>query len=51
MKDFYNWQRGAGRRVILGKNHIGYCKVTFVGYEAGMYQADYLIKGDEVIPG
>lgn len=46
-------QKGAETRkvYILGKKQVGHFKVTFLYEMARVYQADYLTKADQMIPG
>ena len=50
MEDFYRQKRAGIRNLYCGKEQVGFCKVTFFGELAEVYQADYLTSADQTIP-
>ena len=50
MKEFYRQKRAGISKLYFGKEQVGFCKVTFFGELAGVYQADYLTSVDQTIP-
>ena len=50
MEDFYRQKRAGIRNLYRGKEQVGFCKVTFFGELAEVYQADYLTSADQTIP-
>ena len=49
MKEFYRQKRAGISKLYFGKEQVGFCKVTFFGELAGVYQADYLTSVDQTI--
>ena len=45
MKNFYRWKES-----ILAKKQIASGKITFLWEKAGVYQASYVTRTDQVIP-